>query len=231
MGHRSYDQYCGLATALDLLGERWTLLIVRDLVLGPQRYTDLLEGLPGIGTNLLASRLRRLESLGIIGKRVLPAPAASTVYELTPEGRSLTPALRSLARWGARYMPQPHSGEQLKPRTLMLGIVIALEGNVPEDIEARLELRLGPEVYSLELSGGRAEARQGPPAQPHAVIAAPDVAAFGALMFGRMTFEELEASGALSIEGDRELAVRLLDSFDVSFVGSALRQEAPAASA
>ena len=231
MGQRTYDQYCGLATALDLLGERWTLLIVRDLLLGPQRYTDLLGGLPGIGTNLLASRLRRLESLGVVRKRVLPAPAASTVYELTPEGRSLTPALHSLGRWGARYMPEPHGGDDLQPRLLVLGIVMTLAGNVPEDVEAWVELRLGPEIYSLELSGGRAEARQGPPARPHAVIAAADVAAFGALMFGRVTIEQLEAAGALSIGGDRELAERLLGSFDVSFIGSALREQEPAASA
>src|SRR3712207_6674695 len=100
MSGRSYDQFCALAKALDVLGERWTLLVVRELLLGPKRYSDLLEGLPGIGTNLLATRLKTLEANGLVARRRLPAPAASTVYELTDRGRGLEPALYELMRWG-----------------------------------------------------------------------------------------------------------------------------------
>src|SRR5438874_2834358 len=102
MDGRSYGQYCSLAHALDVVGERWTLLVVRDLLLGPKRFTDLLAGLPGIGRNLLAARLRRLEDEGVVRRRTLPAPAGSRVYELTEDGVELGLALAPLARWGAQ---------------------------------------------------------------------------------------------------------------------------------
>src|SRR5918996_4677686 len=104
MGKRRYDQYCALARALDVVGERWTLLLVRELLLGPRRYTDLLGGLPGIGTNLLADRLRYLEQVGLVRRRVLPPPAGSTVYELTELGRELEPTVFALGRWGAHFL-------------------------------------------------------------------------------------------------------------------------------
>src|SRR5919202_4903626 len=100
----SYRQYCAVARGLDLVGERWTLLIVRDLLTGPKRYTDLLAGLPGIGTNLLATRLRELEQHGLVARRVLPPPAGSTVYELTDVGQTLEPVVLALGRWGRRLL-------------------------------------------------------------------------------------------------------------------------------
>src|SRR4030088_661030 len=100
MPKRSYGQFEGLAPALDSIGERWTLLLIRDLLLGPRRYKDLLEGLPGIGTNLLARRLKELQAVGVIDRRPPPAPAGSAVYELTERGRCLEPALIALAGWG-----------------------------------------------------------------------------------------------------------------------------------
>ena len=217
----------GLATALDLLGERWTLLIFRDLLLGPQRYTDLLEGLPGIGTNLLASRLKRLESLGVVRKRVLPPPAASTVYELTEEGRSLKPALYTLARWGARHMPLPESPDQLSARTFVLGIVLMLEGRVPAEVSRTVELRLGADAFILTLDRGAIDARQGPAAGADAVIET-DVGGLAAAILRRVPLHDLEQSGALSIEGDRAAAEELLGWADASFVGAALRDEEPA---
>jgi len=99
---KRYDQYCPIACSLSLVGERWTLLVVRELMEGPKRYTDLVDGLPGIGTNILAARLKDLESAGIVTKQKLPPPAASTVYELTAAGRSLKPVLHELAR-GSTY--------------------------------------------------------------------------------------------------------------------------------
>src|SRR6187399_3778367 len=104
---RNYKQFCGLARALDRVGERWTLLVVRNLLLGPKRYSDLLESLPGITTNLLAARLREMERLGLVTKRKAPAPVRATVYELAPAGRALEPALMELARWGGRFMDRP----------------------------------------------------------------------------------------------------------------------------
>src|SRR5262249_29539107 len=104
---KRYDQYCAVCHALGLVGERWALLVVRELLKGPKRYTDLLEGMPGVGTNVLAARLRELEAGGIVQKRRLPPPAASTVYELTEYGRELEEPLYALARWGAPTLPAP----------------------------------------------------------------------------------------------------------------------------
>ena len=104
---KRYDQYCPVCHALGLVGERWALLVVRELLQGPKRYTDLLEGMPGIGTNILASRLRELEAGGVVQKRKLPPPAASTVYELTEYGKQLEEPLYALARWGARTLGPP----------------------------------------------------------------------------------------------------------------------------
>src|SRR5258706_3533447 len=100
---RSYRQFCGVARALDVVGERWTLLIARNLLLGPRRYSDLLQELPGITTNLLAKRLHELESVELIVKEVLPAPLAVSVYRLTPAGRALEPVIMELGRWGGRF--------------------------------------------------------------------------------------------------------------------------------
>src|SRR5919112_1963015 len=114
MTGRSYDQFCGLASSLDLVGERWTLLIVRELMSGPKRYTDLTDGLPGIGTSLLARRLAKLESNGVIERRLLPPPAASTVYELAPAGRELAAALAPLITWGLRHaLPEAPGDRQV----------------------------------------------------------------------------------------------------------------------
>ena len=106
---KRYDQYCPMAHALDLVGDRWALLVVRELMHGPRRYTDLVEGLPGIGTNILAARLRDLEQADVVARRTLPPPAASKVYELTDYGRELRPAMRELALWGARSLGPPTS--------------------------------------------------------------------------------------------------------------------------
>src|SRR5918999_5672535 len=119
MAKRNYDQYCPAARSLDVLGERWTLLVVRDLLLGPRRYTDLLEGLPGIGPNVLAERLRHLQGAGVVRRTTLPPPAASTVYELTELGEALRPVVRELTRWGLNLMDAPRPGEHLRPGWLV----------------------------------------------------------------------------------------------------------------
>ena len=107
MARRSYDQYCGLARALDVLGERWTLLLVRELVMGPRRFRDLQEGLPGIGPNVLSARLKMLEAEGIAARRRLPPPGALTVYELTERGRGIEDAIVALTRWGRDRLGEP----------------------------------------------------------------------------------------------------------------------------
>jgi DNA-binding HxlR family transcriptional regulator len=115
MSKRSYNQYCAVARALDIVGERWTLLVVRELLTGPKRFKDLLEGLPGIGTNLLAARLKDLEGYGVVHRTTLPPPAGSKVYELTELGSSLELVVAALGRWGLEFLGAPDQEDDLRP--------------------------------------------------------------------------------------------------------------------
>jgi DNA-binding HxlR family transcriptional regulator len=143
---KTYSQYCPIAHALDLVGERWALLIVRELLNGPQRYTDLVERLPGIGTNILAGRLRDLTDGGVIRKRRLPPPAASQVYELTEYGAGLEHVLHAIARWGARTLGPPEADSDLAPGWLPNALrAITSVGARP----GRFEFRVGDEHASL----------------------------------------------------------------------------------
>ena len=142
---KSYDQYCPIAHALGAVGERWTLLVVRDLMSGPKRYTDLAASLPRIGTNILAARLKELEERGLVEKRKLPPPAASTVYELTPYGQDLRPVLHELARWGARSLGPPPL-DTLEEGWLVGALDIALS---PLAIPGTIAFRIGEEEASL----------------------------------------------------------------------------------
>ncbi len=142
---KRYDQYCPIAHALGAVGERWTLLVVRDLMNGPKRYTDLAASLPGIGTNILAARLKELEERGLVEKRKLPPPAASTVYELTAYGHDLRPVLHELARWGARSLGPPPL-EALEEGWLVGALDIALS---PLAVPGKIAFRIGEEEASL----------------------------------------------------------------------------------
>jgi len=142
---KRYGQYCPIAHALGLVGERWTLLVVRELAQGPQRYTDLAARVPGIGTNILADRLKELEAAGIVEKRKLPPPAASTVYELTPYGNGLRPVLHELARWGARSLGPPPL-DALAEGWLVGALDLALS---PLCRGSRIAFRVGEEEASL----------------------------------------------------------------------------------
>src|SRR5919197_2367080 len=142
---KRYDAYCPVAHALAVVGEKWALLVVLELVHGPKRYTDLVEHLPGIGTNILASRLRDLEAAGVVAKRKLPPPAASQVYELTEYGRGLRAALRELALWGARSLGPPRR-EDLFPGWLVNPLDVVLSPGAPA---GRFEFHVDDEVASL----------------------------------------------------------------------------------
>ena len=155
MARRSYDQYCGLARALDVLGERWTLLIVRNLLLGPQRYSDLLRGLPGITTNLLAKRLQEMEAEGLIERGDGASDAAA--YRLTPIGRDLEPAIHALGRWGWRRMGKPSSRDRRNIEWLLVSLRRRYRGGVTLSVE--LEADGAP--YHLVLRGDRAEIGRG----------------------------------------------------------------------
>ena len=192
---KSYEQYCPMAHALDLVGERWSLLVLRELMHGPKRYTDLTEGLPGIGTNILASRLRDLEVAGLIAKRTLPPPAASRVYELTDYGRELRSVMRELALWGARSLGPPTHEDELFPGWLANAIDIVLGPIAPP---GRFVFRVGDEVASLVDGVG----------QPGAVED-PDVVVEGdpQMLYHMFVDRRLDLA---KVEGDRELLERLV---------------------
>jgi len=154
MTSRSYDQFCGIARALDLVGERWGLLIVRDLILGPKRFTDLRRGLPGIGTNVLAARLKELERGGVVVRRTLPPPAASTVYELTDYGRELERPLLAVGRWGARSMGPRQDGQALRSEWLGVALKAFFRPEAAADLEAEIELRFDDGTLLARLDRG-----------------------------------------------------------------------------
>ena len=193
---KSYEHYCPVAHALDMIGDRWELLIVRELMPGPKRYTDLAEGLPGIGTNILAAPLRDLEASRTVAKKTLPRPAASRVYELTDYGRELKPVMRELALWGARSLGPPKPEDELFPGWLLNPIDTILAPVAPP---GRFEFRAGDEVASL-VDG---VAHDG-------AVDNPDVVITGDAEGLYYLFVERRLDG-VSIEGDGELLERLID--------------------
>ena len=194
---KRYDQYCPIACSLGLVGERWTLLVVRELMHGPKRYTDLVDGLHGIGTNILAARLKALEAAGLVERRKLPPPAASNVYELTPTGQGLRPVLHELARFGARLMGPPPL-EALDPGWLVDALDLALS---PISPVGRLAFRIGDEEASL-VDG---VARPGLVDDPDVFVES-DAIGFYHLVVNRQT-------EGVRIEGDFEVLERLIDAF------------------
>jgi len=194
---KGYDQYCPVAHALDLVGERWALLVVRELMHGPKRYTDLAEHLPRIGTNILASRLRDLEACGIVAKRKLPPPAASRIYELTDYGRGLRAVMRELALWGARSLGPPTADDELFPGWLENALDILLAPIAPP---GRFEFRVGDEVASL-VDG---EAQPGSVEQPDVVVEGDPEGIYYMFVDRRLDL--------LSVQGDRGLLEQLVDA-------------------
>ena len=194
---KRYDQYCPIAHALGLVGERWSLLIVRELLHGPKRYTDLAASLPGIGTNILASRLKELETCGLVSKRRLDPPAASQVYELTAYGRELKSVIGALALWGLRSIDPPTEDADLAPGWLYGALDTVFAAAAPS---GSFEFRIGGEVAAI-VDG---EARQGSIENPDVVLEAP-VSSFYWLVVERRW-------DGVNVEGDRVLLERLLDT-------------------
>ena len=195
---KSYNQYCPIAHALDVVGERWALLIVRELIEHDQlRYSDLHANLPGCGTNILAARLKDLERNGVLRRRRLPPPAASTVYELTEYGQELRPVMHILAHWGARSLGPPTDDTELERGWLAGALEMALP---PSPTEARIEFRVGEEVAAL-VDGAP---REGPADDPDAIVTT-DNAGFFRLLVDRDL-------GCVAIEGDEGLVRSLIDA-------------------
>src|SRR5438128_11297774 len=158
---RSYDQYCAVARGLDIIGDRWTLLLVRDLLLGPKRYKDLLSGLPGIGTNLLADRLKELEAAGLIERTVLPPPAGSTVYQLTGAGQDLEPVMTALGRWGARFLGAPKKSDIMVPRSYLVAMIGFFNHEAAAGLNVTDEVRLAVRVFEVRVADRRLTTSEG----------------------------------------------------------------------
>ena len=210
MTTRSYNQYCGLAYALDYIGERWTLLIIRELVAGPRRFTDLMDGLPEISTNLLTERLKSLEQNGLIRRRVLPPPAASTVYALTPLGQSLEASLLELGKWGSQLMPpMTEDVELLHLGSYALTPMTFFRAEEAKGIDETYELHIDGEVLQFHIQDGDIHVQQGERLTADVVLYAPMRLYLG-MLAGMIQPEEALATGLVQIEGDMDALRRFL---------------------
>jgi DNA-binding HxlR family transcriptional regulator len=198
---KDYEQYCPLAHALGVVGERWTLLIVRDLLHGPKRYTDLAEGLPGIGTNVLASRLRDLEKFGIVRKRKLPPPAASTVYELTEYGLELEEVMCALARWGARSLGPPGPEDELYPEWGVNALPALFNAEAARGLTETYVFSVGSDLFTARIDEGRLHASVGA-AEDADLRVETDMDTFFGLASGDLSPREAVATGRAKIDGD-----------------------------
>jgi DNA-binding HxlR family transcriptional regulator len=226
MQDRSYNQYCGVAHALDLVGDRWALLVIRDLLLGPKRYTDLVRTLPGIGTNILSARLRRLEEAGVIRRRTLPPPAASTVYELTEYGRELDEIVLALGRWGARSMGVRQPGQAIHPEWLV-NALRAFSAPAEDSTAEEFGLELDGAAFTVRVLDRRLEGANGPAANPILVLTT-DTETLFELVLGMLEPEAAERDGRLRLGGDRAALHRFLALFSFPS-GPSLNAETTAA--
>ena len=208
---RTYCEGCAAAHALDLVGERWALLVVRELLLGPKRFTDLRTGLPGASPNVLAQRLRELERTGVVRRRKLPPPAASRVYELTDWGMELEPVITQLGRWGARSPSRPRDAG-LGVDSLVLSFRTMFDPRAAEGISASYELRLGEDVFRAVVDDGRFEIWRGNADRPDAIIET-GAGTLAALVYEGRQLTEALRSGDIKIEGSRDAVERFLTLF------------------
>jgi DNA-binding HxlR family transcriptional regulator/putative sterol carrier protein len=208
---RTYDDGCAAAHALDLVGERWALLVVRELLLGPKRFTDLKLGLPHASPNVLAQRLRDLEAAGVVRRGKLPPPAASKIYELTEWGRDLEPVIIALGRWGVRSPTKPPDAE-LGVDSLILSFRTMFDPDRAEGLDASYELRLGEDSFRAEVAEGRLEIERGTAEQPDATVEA-DASTLAALIYDDLELDDTLSSGDLRIKGDRAAVERFLALF------------------
>lgn len=218
MTSRSYGHYCAIATALDTVGDRWTLLLIRELIGGPKRYTDLAEGLPGISTDLLATRLRDLEDKGLIERQVLPPPAASKVYALSDDGAALEPTLVALAKWGARRLPDETTGA-FRPSWLTFTLrSMFTPANAPD----------ATMTVDFVVDGGRLRARidrgtlsfDDQPTGPADIVISGDPGALAQMAVDADSQRAVLAEGRVTIDGDPQLFSELRRVFGVRILAA-----------
>jgi DNA-binding HxlR family transcriptional regulator len=209
---KRYEQFCPVAHALSLVGERWALLVVRELLKGPRRYTDLAGGLPGIGTNILATRLRELEAAGVVHKRRLPPPAASTVYELTEYGAGLEEAIHAIARWGARSLGPPCGGDTVDPDWALSAFPALLYPERARGLTETYVIGVDDGVFTVRLDDGRLTVDTGA-ADDADLVAHMDMPTIFELASGDLAAQDALAQGRVQIEGDPEALARFFHVF------------------
>jgi DNA-binding HxlR family transcriptional regulator len=212
---RTYGQYCGLAHALEIVGERWAFLLVRDLILGPKRFTDLRVGLPRIPTNVLSARLKELEQAGVVRRRTLPRPAASVVYELTEYGAELEEILLRLGRWGARTLGEPGPDDVLTVDGEILALRATFKPERASGIHTSYELHIGGVVVHAIVDDGTLKPGEGPLAGAGLVIEIAEIDALRPLLTGEVGAGDAIEHGTVVLHGDTAEFERFLDIFSV----------------
>ena len=215
---RAYTQHCGIARALNIVGERWTLLLVRELLAGPKRFKDLLDGLDGISPNLLAQRLKELEADGLLRRTILPPPAGVAVYELTEVGQGLESVLIALGRWGFQWLSEPCGTDAFNPAWLALALKILFEPEQARGIHETYEFRVdGHSVHAI-VDNGQIETQQGAARRPGCAFIT-DADTFMTIGARQLTVDEALASGRARVEGDRDAWERCTAIFPVPPLG------------
>ncbi len=212
MTEHRYHQYCGAARALDVVGDRWTLLIVRELMLGPRRFTDLLDGLPGISRNLLTERLRALQGDGVVVRDELDPPAARHVYRLTEDGEELAGAMIPLVAWGARRLGARQPGESFRPHWAALAMATFADGDAARGVTETYQYVVGGSPFYFDVDDGAISLHYGRAAEP-VVTLTMDERTWAEMAAGDATASEAAAAGALTVDGDRRAVRRLAKIF------------------
>jgi DNA-binding HxlR family transcriptional regulator/putative sterol carrier protein len=212
MTERRYQQYCALARALDVAGDRWTLLIIRELVPGARRFTDLIDGLPGISRKLLTERLRALERDGLIARQELPPPAARQVYELTDDGRDLAHAMAPLIAWGARRIGERKPTESFRARWPAVAMAGLADREAAKGVRETYQYLVGHSAFHFTVDDGSIQLHDGR-AQDPAVVLTTDEETWADFVSGRIRWSSATATGALSVAGDPQAVRRLRKIF------------------
>ncbi|WP_194239496.1 winged helix-turn-helix transcriptional regulator [Pseudactinotalea terrae] len=209
---RSYRDLCGIARALDVVGERWAMLLVRELLLGPKRFADLHRGLPGISQNVLTQRLRELEQSGVLTRRRALPPVSGVVYELTSRGRDLEPVLLALGRWGSPLPPGAGSADELSPDALVVALRTTFDAGSGAGLYLTVQLQLPGDAFVLTARDGHLHAARG--AEPCDATLAASVRTVQDLVFDKQPLDDAVRHGRAHADGDTVALVRLLDSFE-----------------
>ncbi|HEX4109978.1 MAG TPA: winged helix-turn-helix transcriptional regulator [Solirubrobacteraceae bacterium] len=212
MPSKRYAQYCPVARSLDVLGERWTLLVVRSLLMGPQRYTDLRDALPGIATDLLTARLRTLEDAGYVQRRELPRPAPATVYELTDSGWRLAHLVLALAQIGLDRLGAPAADEDISPAALVLSLRASLHHDRAAHAEDDYQLELDGESFTVTIENGQLQTTRGPAPNPRCTIST-SARTLAQMLSGAADPKAAMAAGDLRLDGPQSCLTRFVSTF------------------